>query len=284
MNILIAINDGYYIPAKVMLTSLCENNRFEKHNVYLLYSQLKDYNIEDLKTTMASYGCIVNPVFVDDKNFEGLPVSHHFSIETYYRFLMQSKVPESLDRILWLDADMIIKGSLKEFYYQRFEDNYVVVCESINKDPSILIKKLCLPEGTTYFNAGIILFNLEMIRREINPRVYFEYARDHADRITWLDQDILNVIFAEKKKIDDYRIYNYQHFTNHIIPPSEKKILDNDTVVLHYIGSVKPWHFKYIGYTYKYYRKYARKYESITETLRFELLHFMYTLKRRVIK
>ena len=194
MNILIAINEGYYKPARVMLTSLCENNRFESHDVYLLYSELKEDSITDLKETLSRYNCAVHPVYVDGKSFEDLPVSHHFSIETYYRFLMQTMVPNNLERILWLDADMIIKGSLKDFYYQNFDDKYIAVCKSINSDPDSLIKKLSLPKGTVYFNAGIILFNLEKIRNEISPKVYFDYAENNAEKITWLDQDILKFL------------------------------------------------------------------------------------------
>ena len=112
MNILMAINDKYSRPAKVMLTSLCLNNTFEEHHVYLLHSSLSQKVIDDLVESLAAYNCEVVPVFVDNKLFENLPVSHHFSIETYYRFLMQTMVPENVDRILWLDADMVVKGSL----------------------------------------------------------------------------------------------------------------------------------------------------------------------------
>ncbi|WP_026493683.1 glycosyltransferase family 8 protein [Butyrivibrio sp. XPD2002] len=282
MNILIAVNDGYFKPARVMLTSLCVNNTFEEHNVYLLYHDLNENSIENLRTTMKKYNCMVHPVYVDDDKFNDLPVSHHFSIETYYRFLMQTMVPSELERILWLDADMIIKGDLKEFYYQDFDDNYIAVCKSINKDPDSLIRKLCLPQNTVYFNAGIILFNLTKIRNEIDPRVYFEYAQENAEKITWLDQDILNAIFCNKKIVHGYKKYNYQHFTESDFSKQEKSIIDNDTVVLHYIGNVKPWHFKYIGYTLKYYRRYARAYESIIDNIKFDFFHYAYLMKRKV--
>lgn len=270
MNILIAINNGYYNPAKVMLTSLCINNRFENHSVYLLYSELDSEKIDDLKKALRRYHCEVNPVYVDKDRFEGLPLSHHFSIETYYRFLMQTMVPDTVSRILWLDADMIIKGSLKEFYYQDFEDKCIAVCKSINKDPDSLIKKLCLPAGTPYFNAGTILFNLEKIRKEMDPEVYFEYAKNNPEKITWLDQDILNAVFFDKKKVHDYKLYNFMHFSGTNFSDEEKRIIDNETVVLHYIGSVKPWNPKYVGYTYKYYKKYAKRYNSFFENIRFE--------------
>ncbi len=282
MNILIAINDGYFKPAKVMLTSLCENNTYEEHSVYMLYSNLKPENIEDMKRALSKYKCDVRPIYVTDKAFEGLPVSHHFSIETYYRFLMQTMVPETLERILWLDADIIIKGSLKDFYYQDFEDNYIAVCKSINKKPEELIRKLCLPDNTVYFNAGIILFNLSKIRKEMDPKQYFDYAKEHADRITWLDQDILNAIFYDKKIVCDYQKYNYQHFTDNNITKDEEQSIDSNTIVLHYIGSIKPWHYKYQGYTLKYYRKYAKRYETFMDNLKFDLFHFLFVMKRRI--
>lgn len=282
MNILIAINDGYFKPARVMLTSLCENNSFEKHQIYLLYSELSEKNIRLLRECLAQYGSELIDIYVDKEKFEGLPTSHHFTIETYYRFLMQSMVPESLDRILWLDADMIVKGNIKEFYYQDFAGNNVVVCQSINSNTAPLLKKLCLKEETVYFNAGIILFNLNQIRKCITPNVYFEYARDNADKITWLDQDVLNVIFADTKKVADYKIYNLQHFSDTKFDKEALKSMENENCVLHYIGHIKPWHYKFTNKTLKYYRRYAKRYEGIIERWKFTCLHMLYVMKRKL--
>lgn len=282
MNVLIAINSNYLVPARVMLTSLFENND-EFINIYLLHSNLNKSEIEMLRYCVEEqYKGKLYPILVDKKQFDGFPISHHFTIETYYRFLAQSILPNDIDRILWLDADMIVNRSIKELYYQDFEDKYIVVCQSINKNPEKLLKKLGLKEDSKYFNAGTILFNLEKIRKNINPMTYFEYIQNNKDRITWLDQDVLNAIYSEKSKYVDYRIYNMQTFSGEKIDKVSTEIIDNNTAIIHYIGGCKPWNFRYNNYCLKFYWKYAKKSEGYIEYMKFKVLNNMYIIIKKL--
>lgn len=283
MNILIAINSNYLKPAQAMLTSLFINNT-EFIDVYLLYSKLEQSEIEMLKSYIERYNAKLNAIYIDKKEFKDFPISHHFTIETYYRFLAQSVLPNRLDRILWLDADMIVNNSLKEFYYQEFMDNYVVVCQSINKNPDILIKKLELPIGSRYFNAGTILFNLDLIRRDINPRSYFDYVQQNREKITWLDQDVLNVIFNLKAKFDDYRLYNMQFFSEEKFDKETLDKIKDKTAIIHYIGNCKPWNFRYQNKLYKEYWKYARKSEGNFTYVKFIILKKIYKYSEKIRK
>lgn len=282
MNILIAINSNYLIPAKVMLTSLFENNKEEEINVYLLHSSLSEKEVYILRKHIEeNYNGKLNDIFVDKQNFEGLPINHHFTVETYYRFLAQSILPDNVERILWLDADMIIKKSLKEFYYQDFEENYVVVCESINKNPKELLRKLDLPENSKYFNAGTILFNLKKVRKELKPYDYFEYIEKNREKITWLDQDVLNVLYNKKCKYNNYKIYNMQVFSDEYV--DSKRIEDIDrAAILHYIGSVKPWDFKYMNYYDKYYWHYYKLSKEKGNITINRILKYAYRFIKRV--
>ncbi len=280
MNILISTNDLYYSAAKTMLTSLCENNKFENHSIYLLYSNLGENKVKELKQFLARYGATFHQIRVREEDFIEFPTGYHFTIEIYYRLLVQSVMPESVNRILWLDADMIVKSSLENFYYQDFEGKCISVCQSINQDPTPLIEKLELPKSTIYFNSGIILFNLELMRKTVDERIYIDYIQNNSDKLTWPDQDALNVIFQDRKKINDYQIYNMQHFHDTTFSLEMKGFIDQNTVVLHYIGSTKPWNYRFCNYTLKYYRRYASMHESILMRLRFNILHLLYRIKK----
>lgn len=260
MNILVAANNNYYLPLKVMLTSLLENNDYEQHDIYLMYHEMNEDNVNELKKFIwERYHASVHPIHIRIDLFEGYSISHHFSIETYFRFLVQDIIPKSQKRILWLDSDMVVLKSLKDFYYQDFEDKSLVVCKSINKDPQALLSKLQCPNGAVYFNAGTILFNLEKIREEVSFKTYSDFYLANKDRITWLDQDVLNAVFALKTKIDDYKMYNMQFFDMPNFSKEELKELEKKTVILHFIGSVKPWHREYRNACKKYWYRYAKK-------------------------
>lgn len=268
MNILVSSNDRYVFPLKVMLTSLLENNTYEHHYIYFLYNDVQKGKIENLCQYVKKYNATVIPYHIDAADFQEFPVSHHFSIETYYRFLAQDIIPKTEDRVLWLDADMIVKKSIKDFYNQDFEGKYLVVCRSINKNPQVLLKKLNCPPGTVYFNAGTILFNLNLVRN-VTLADYHEYFADNKDRITWLDQDILNGMYALKTKIADYRLYNMQMFSEDIFSATEKQYIKESTAIVHYIGAVKPWQAAYKNPCAKYWIQYAKKVWTIQEYISF---------------
>ena len=242
MNLLMSANDKYLSPLKVMLTSFCEENRGEHHNVFFLYSDVDESRLSAVKSFFESrydISFILNKVTKGD--FAAFPVSHHFSIEIYYRFLAADIVPSGEDRVLWLDVDTIVRKSLRSFYYQDFDDKMLVVCRSINKNPGILLKKLQCPDGTVYFNSGVILFNLKKIREHYSTADYYKYYEEHKSGITWLDQDILNGMYALKTKIADYRVYNRQMFEEACFSEEELKEIKEKTAILHYIGAKKPW-------------------------------------------
>lgn len=263
MNLLLSSNNAYLSPMKTMLTSFCETNRGENHQIYFLYG-----NVDE--NALASIGCFFekhydikfNSIRIDESAFKQFPVSHHFSIETYYRFLATEILPLEEDRVLWLDVDIIVKKSLYEFYYQSFDGKMLATCKSINKHPEVLLDRLGCPDGTVYFNAGVILFNLELIRKTYTVGDFFSYFASHKENITWLDQDILNGMFAQQTKINEYRLYNYQMFSEDSFSKSELAFIYSNTAIIHYVGQKKPWHSGYRNPCIIFWRQYNAVYEK----------------------
>lgn len=282
MNMLIAINSKYLVAAKVMLTSLFENNRMTSDiAVYLLHSNLSSQEISILRQLIENkYKRKLTEIHVEQEQFETFPISHHFTIETYYRFLAQSILPKKVERVLWLDVDMIVKASIKELYEQNFEDKYLVVCQSINKHPEQLLEKLNLPKESKYFNAGTILFNLKKIRENITEETYFKYIEQNRERITWLGQDVLNAIYNQKVKIVKNQSYNRQIFSEDKFSKDEMNEVKDNTAIIHYIGPCKPWDFRYQNGLKKYYWRYALKSEGLGEYIKYMTLNTAYMCKR----
>ena len=124
MNLMLSVNDKYCEPAMVMLTSFLTNNSFEHNDIYFLYGNVSAENIGKISSFIGSkYDVSFYPIKINENDMPLLPIDYHFSIETYYRFFAQELLPENVERVLWLDADMIVRKSLEEFYYQDFEGN-----------------------------------------------------------------------------------------------------------------------------------------------------------------
>lgn len=273
MNIMMGINNKYVFPTKVMLTSLCENNKFEKHFVYILYDRknLTKENIESIKILEKQYEIEICPIEIDAELFANCPTDFHLSIETYFRFMTQEVLPESVDRVLWLDADIIINKCLKEFYYQDFDDKAIVVCRTSNNKAEEFLKKLELNPKVGYFNAGVILFDLDNIRKKITTQTFFDCLEENREKIAWLDQDVLNIVFADDKKLLEQQVYNFTFFSDTLFSKDELEKIKQEIYILHYIGAEKPWDSTYQNTTIKIFRHYARKQENLFESLKFEI-------------
>src|SRR5699024_11594899 len=64
--------------------------------------------IRELEEYIGKFNGKLHPIYVDNLVFNELPVSHHFTIEAYYRFLAQSMLPNTVERVLYLDPDVLI--------------------------------------------------------------------------------------------------------------------------------------------------------------------------------
>ncbi len=258
MNILISVNKAYLDKAEVMLGSLSRNTE-EQIDVYLLNRSLTYKEIQSFKGHLEKIGRINLVVIkISSDIIDNLPILSHFSVEMYYRIIAQFILPKNMDRILWLDADIIVKGDITSFYYQSFDDAYMVVCPDINNESNLIKntkKKLGLPEEYLYFNSGVLLMNLSHLRKYTDEKQIIDCAIELKEKLTYPDQDILNYLYGSKVKYDDLYIYNYQTFQ---MPNIDKQQIKK-VKILHYISNRKPWSWKYSGNHARFWWREANK-------------------------
>ena len=255
MNIMVAFNDGYTLPTKVMLKSLIINNTEELH-IYVLYTKLSSESIDSIKELDDGNRVFITMLQIDDHLLDGVPVMKHFSKEAYIRLFAHLILDESIDRILWLDGDMIINGSLSYFYNLDFEDKIFIAEKDIEIGDSDEKKKsLGMPSDVDYINSGVLLINLTEARKRLDDKVIRDFVREHKDAIQFVDQDVFNgCLYKEFKVVDTSHLYNF--FSRYIFLDNKKYVYKNAHVI-HYAGRNKPWKK---GYTYGGFRiwwKYA---------------------------
>ena len=250
MNILLAFNSNYYMPALVLLKSLLVNNQWCREiRIYVLYSDLKPGEIRRFSQVAEESG-IAKAIFlpVETDTFKDAPLHLKWiSRETYYRLLAQEMLPESVERVLYLDVDMIVMGSLEEFYHQDFEGKLLVACNRYGLggvDPKRL-EQLTLPRDTIYFNAGTLLYDLAGQRQQIDPNILYEYPVLFYQQLKYGDQDVLNAVFYGLTKFADWRIYNC--FDNNITRQRQEDRVRRSCKIFHYNGRGKPWTERYWG-------------------------------------
>lgn len=234
MNIFIAANDNYIYAAKVMLTSFFVNNPYS-HNIYFMHSSVSQENIQSLKQLVQTFGATFLPIQVVESNFQSFVSTDRFPAEVYYRLIIAEIAPKEETRALWLDVDLVVNGSLDDFYTQDINNHAFIACKDIC-DRRDHLRNLSCPAETVYINSGVILFNLERMRN-YSLQDFCSYYLAQKDSIVWPDQDILNGMFCEQIKVLDCDKYNVQvsnwRFHN------EYDL--NDAIIIHYVGNSKPW-------------------------------------------
>ena len=240
INIAIAINDSFMMPAQVMLHSLCRQSS-RPIKLFLLYNALNSDNRAILKKTIEGFGGRYHELLIDESYFQNASLDNNplYSIEIYYRVLLPYITDE--EKMLWIDADIIVNGDISELYDKDISDFYLAaITDAVEENGGREeIKKAMQMADRTYFNSGVLLLNNHKISEEIPKEHFFKAIEKYNAILKCPDQDILNKVLGEKCLILPAR-YNYQHHTT----PGCKA---ENGLILHYIWK-KPWNADYPGY------------------------------------
>lgn len=136
---------------------------------------------------------------VDNALFDKYPICERFSVASYYRCVIHELRPE-LDKALYLDADVVVRSCISELFATDVNGYYAAVVEDFFYVIDQFKQDLGLAADCRYFNSGVMLLNLRMIREEgvferISP------VLEAIKEITlFYDQDVLNVLFVNRVK------------------------------------------------------------------------------------
>ena len=258
MNILFSINAKFIDLTKICIRSIV---RFDKNiDFYILHHDLDQEHMDDLRN--AFLGCTFHFIEVKEEEFKEFPISSRYPLEIYYRLFASDLLPASLDRILYLDVDIVVIQSLKELYNMNFEDNLYIACSHVSENMTHLnAKRLGLNEDVPYINTGVLLMNLEALRKQLNKQDILNYVNTYKKKLVLFDQDVLTALYGDKTKLVDYRKYNLSermmNFYNLRNPRSRIDLdwVKQNSVIIHYCGRMKPWNGKYIGCLDCFYRE-----------------------------
>ena len=128
-----------------------------------------------------------------------------YSIATLYRLLMPKLILPSVSRIIYLDADILVNLDIAELWETKLlglpaavvPEHLIDIGFNIAKPYKYLLTSGLVKEEE-YFNAGVLLFDLEYLRN--NDAVLadgYKFLCEHP-QCKYFDQDILNYCFAAR--------------------------------------------------------------------------------------
>lgn len=267
INILVTLDSNYIPPLKVMLKSLFVNNPKEKFTIYLAHSSINDSEINDLDEYINGHFHKFVAIRINDNLFGKSPAFLYYPKEMYYRLLAHKYLPENMDKILYLDPDILVLNPIRQLYKINLGNKLYGAAHRGYMPVKVFSKVRFLPyKIQDYYNSGVLLMNLRMHRKEIDENKIFDFIEKNRSKLILPDQDLINIMYAKLIKSIDEVKYNYDTrlYSYYRMKSDGKYDMDyvlNNTVVMHFCGPGKPWKKNYRGRfhaLYKHYEKIAK--------------------------
>lgn len=239
INIVVGVNRNYIKPMSVMLTSLLENNKNIKINFNIIQDDFTKKDKNELLNKFNKYKDILFIEFIDVTNdlFEGMPTLEHISLSTYYRILAPKLLPK-YDKILYLDSDLVVDGSILKLWETDINDYIVAAVREDSLQANE--ERLGIPKFHKYFNAGVLLMNSKVMREGNYDDIIIKYLYNNKDVLLFSDQDALNAILYNKW-LEISEKWNYHNYFVDLRHSDLEKIKLDEPIIIHYTGPIKPW-------------------------------------------
>lgn len=243
------IDHNYVRHCAVTLVSLFENNREENVTVHIIACDLTEEDRDILNRLAGKYRNTVCFYTPDEEMLKGFTIrkfSKRISMATYYRCILSALLPTSIDKVLYLDCDIVVLGSIVPLWNTPLEGKGAAAVEDIGCHEAQRYDILKYPMEYSYFNAGVLLINLSYWREHDVANACVEYFHKYPERILFNDQDLLNSILYKDKVLIAPR-WNAQDgfYRNTETCKRWREEFGDDLqspIILHYTNR-KPWEY-----------------------------------------
>lgn len=247
INIVFSIDGNYAKHCAATLCSILLNSkRGNKFNIFILdggISQKIKNKFEKLKE-IRDFN--LNYISIDNEYFKDLPLNRSYiSIATYYRLLLPEVLPSNIDKVIYLDSDIIVEKDIAELWNYDISDKYAAVVE--DEGSIYQVQRMHLPAKNSYFNAGVCMFNIKKLREFDFQKMWKEYFEKNKEIITLQDQDILNgvfngnCLFVPLQWNANGRLYTKHNLMEHNYSHEEAVYAAHNPGILHFTDINKPW-------------------------------------------
>ncbi len=277
MNLLFCFDQNYQQHFGVAITSVLLNNLSSHFDVHIITNFMEEKLKQKLDTLSKNYKCSFHLYIINNLDkISKLKVSDHVSNATYYRLIMAEILPKHIDKVLYLDSDVVVISPLEELYNIDLE-NYFIAASGFS---GTLVKS----KG---FNSGVMVVNLEKWRNEQISTKVIDFATKNRDKLPYHDQSALNRVIKQNYLIID-RKWNFQvDLSPRKIQKPDDNIALKNARIIHYIGSSKPWYFWISDQRKNIYELYLKK--SLWSTSKLQMIfqqtvYFRKALQRKLKK
>ncbi|TDL81567.1 DUF4422 domain-containing protein [Palleronia sediminis] len=266
VNIAFSADRAYLPHTAAMLRSMVDHVSPERqYNLFFLQSGVGAKAMEALRTMLAPFPNVaLHAIDVGDRFADAhRSATRAPSNATYNRFLLFDLLPD-LERLLYLDVDMIVRGDVAEIFDADIGDaaiaavpDFIMTRTLTGRTPTIDpdvpdlgayqrdTLKMTEAQISRYFNAGLLLFNFAAMDTARVGRDLMKMAA--SGRYLFRDQDILNSYFRDRylPLPAKYNVFNTIASGYGRVPRDNHEqalAAKRDPFIVHFAaGDYKPW-------------------------------------------
>ena len=238
MHIVFSTDANYARYMGVTLLSIMKNrNPGDDLAFHILDGGITESDRSKITRMAKEDDCTVDFIPMDDSMLASLPITmggHHVTIATYYRLFLP--VLLFVPRCIYLDCDMIVRGSLRPLWQTDLHGHIMAGVEDISAARNCARLSL-----DTYVNAGALVMDLDAMRREHVFDRFMDFMRSHPEKLEYHDQDVMNSVL-QGRLMTMSKQWNCMLCKTRSCREAGFYALRDSAPVIHFVGHRKPWH------------------------------------------
>ena len=290
---LVCCVDDHYVPyCGVMLTSVLENNKGERIVVHVLDNALAERGRESLRGIVErKYGqqLCFHPLSSGWK--DSFPATNSYvSLTTYCKLFIAAILPLSIGKVLYLDCDIVVVGSLHDLWSRDLSGKAMAAVRDSHRGLEEDYRRLGIDGQTEgYYNAGVMLLNLDYLRDMHFLERALDFVASHASGLVYHDQDVLNGVLhghilslPPRYNLHDHLFRRKRYMSESEVRLAEQEMRPEHRVIIHFSSNKKPWSTRCLHPLRKLYFQYQDLTEWRDQRPRYTFKEWCWRWNRRV--
>ncbi|MBX8936865.1 glycosyltransferase family 8 protein [Enterococcus gilvus] len=266
MTVVSSCNDAFAAHVTALFVSILENIKGSKAALefYVIDDEISLVNKRLMRTSIKGYGAALHFLTIDKHYFDCAVESDRIPETAYYRIAIPELLKnKDIDRVLYLDCDMIAVEDISELWNIDLTDYTVAAIEDAGFHQRLEKMEIAC-DSTKYFNSGFMLINVKKWLNENVTKRVLRFIEDNPEKLRFHDQDALNAILHDQW-LPLHPKWNAQSYimnreVKHPDPTGEREYSETRKApkIIHYSGHIKPWSDEFTSPLKRYYEEYER--------------------------
>ncbi|MSS10121.1 glycosyltransferase family 8 protein [Clostridium sp. WB02_MRS01] len=199
INVIYASDDRFSEILGVSLLSLLENNFEKQISVFIMDSGITNKNKSAIEKMVLQYSS-AELTWLTAKNvcdvIEMTVTTDRGSLSQYARLFLDELLPEDMQRVLYLDCDIIINQPIDDLWNIDLQENTIAALDDAFS--KYYRDNINLQPDDIMFNSGVMLVDMEKWRgRKVEDRL-LAFMTSKNGKVQQGDQGVLNAVLSRE--------------------------------------------------------------------------------------